>query len=433
MKKKSLYFIFTFLFLFISIKTFAYDFKVKNADGVNIYYKYSSGYPDRGDELTVEGADETSSLVIPEKVKYNGKQYIVAKIGFKAFRDRRDITSVVFPNTISEIGEEAFAFCTSLINIDCGSGEHWISTKAFDSCYNLTNVKLSDNTSSIGAFAFKECIGLASIIIPDKVKTIGTKAFKDCSNLKQITLGRGINIMQEAAFPIDLTTVISLIENPTAGNFIGLSYSYLPFTKNTYENATLFVPVGTLEKYKTQAGWNKFINIKEKTGDIPNPETKKCDTPTISYNNGKLVFSCKTEGATYNYYITDGDIHSGTGKEVNLCVTYYISVFASKPGFDDSDVANATLCWIDVDPKTEGITNSVSNVRAKAVLIQNSGHIITISGAEYDTPIFVYNMAGEMVASTRATIENKINASSLKSGEIAIVRVGEKVVKVLIK
>ena len=48
-----------------------------------------------------------------------------------------------------------------------------------------------------------------------------------------------------------------MIENPD-------SIDTGSFSDSTYNNATLYVPKGTIDKYKAQEGWEKFINIKEK-------------------------------------------------------------------------------------------------------------------------------------------------------------------------
>ena len=64
-----------------------------------------------------------------------------------------------------------------------------------------------------------------------------------------------------------------------------------------------------------------------------------CVTPTISYKNGKLSYNCETEGAICHTTITNEDIKSFDGNEIDLTVTYNISVYATKDGYFDSDVA----------------------------------------------------------------------------------------------
>ena len=72
-------------------------------------------------------------------------------------------------------------------------------------------------------------------------------------------------------------------------------------------------------------------------------------------------------GTVCQYSITDTDIKAGNGNEVQLGVTYTISVYAAKAGYENSETATATLCWIDAAPKTEGITNGIANIPAQAI------------------------------------------------------------------
>ena len=212
--------------------------------------------------------------------------------------------------------------------------------------------------------------------------------------------------------------------------------SYKTFNQNTYNNATLYVPKGTVDKYKATEGWKDFLFIEEGTGPDSGGETletKKCAMPMIGYQNGKLMFYCDTEGATCQSTITDTDITSYSSNEVQLGITYNISVYATKAGYENSDVATAALCWIDVEPKTEGITNIVSNVRARAVLIQSKGNQLTISGADEGTTVNVYDISGRPAGSAKAFAESTTINTTLRSGDIGIVKIGNKAVKVLMK
>ena len=351
----------------------------------------------------------------------------MTSIGGAAFRGCRSLTSVTIPNSVTSIEGGAFFQCSGLTSVTIPNSVTSIGEGAFYECSGLPSVTIPNSVTSIGVNAFYECSGLPSITIPNSVTT-----FYQCSGLSSVTLGNSLTSIENNAFSgVDLSVVISKIENPFVINGKGV------FTTNTLNNATLYVPVGTKEKYKATEGWKDFLFIEE--GDGPNggggdtPETKKCATPTIGYQNGKLTFNCDPEGATYQYTITDSDIKSGSGNEVQLGVTYNISVYATKTGYDNSETANATLCWIDVEPKTEGIVNGVASVRAAAVLIQSNGSALTVSGADDGTPINVYSVNGSQAGSAISQNGSASINTSLQPGSIAIVKVGEKSVKVLMK
>ena len=131
--------------------------------------------------------------------------------------------------------------------------------------------------------------------------------------------------------------------------------------------------------------------------------------------------------------IDDADIKTHYGNEVNLTATYTISVYATKSGYENSETATATLCWIDVDPKTEGITDGIANVPAQAVLIQSNGGQLNIQGINDGTLVSVYRVNGTQAGSAVSSNGSAVVGTNLQPGSIAIVKIGEKSVKVVVK
>lgn len=68
------------------------------------------------------------------------------------------------------------------------------------------------------------------------------------------------------------------------------------------------------------------------------PDTK-CRKPTLTQDGGKLKFECETQGVEFHYTINYPDRTSGTGSEAELVQTVTVSLYATKDGLDDSDVA----------------------------------------------------------------------------------------------
>ena len=460
----------TLLILMIGNKAYAQrDISVKNADGVTINYNYIND----DKELEVTAGNYQGNIVIPDEVTYMNRTRKVTSIGDEAFRECKKLTSVTIPNSVTSIGNYAFYECFSLTSVTIPNSVTSIGGRAFQACTSLTSVTLGNSVTSIGDEAFRECKNLTSITIPNSVTSIGGRAFQACTSLTSVTLGNSVtsigdeafrecknltsitipnsvtsigksafyncanltsitipnsvtSIGDEAFFNIDLPIVISLITNP-------FKIKSGTFSKNTLLNSTLYVPKGTINKYKSTEGWKDFVYIEEGDGSGSGQTTQRCEKPTISYSKGKLTFNCATSGATCKYSINDTDIKSGSGDEVKLGVTYNISVYATKSGYEDSETATATLCWIDVEPKAEGIVNGVASVRSYGVMIQASEGFFNISGLEVSTPISVYNTAGQMVGSAKAASETTIVNTTLRSGEIGIVKIGDKSVKVLMK
>ena len=189
------------------------------------------------------------------------------------------------------------------------------------------------------------------------------------------------------------------------------------------------MPDGTVDTYKATAPWSSF-------GTIISFGGKVCATPTITYANGELNFYCDTEDVKFYYEIKDEDVKSGVSNKIKLTATYYISVYAAKEGYSNSDVVTATLCWIEQHPDMEGIIDedAVMEVKAVPVLIQSQGGTITIQGAAEGTPIAIYGIDGKKYGSTIVEKDGSTTIStSLQPGSIAIVKIGERSVKVAIK
>ena len=379
----------------------------------------------------------------------------VTSIGNYAFSDCYGLTSVTIPNSVTSIGSSAFAYCYRLTSVTIGNSVTSIGNYAFAGCSGLTSITIPNSVTSIGGSAFSGCKGLTSVTIPNSVTSIGDDAFNGCSGLTSVTIGNSVTSIGDGAFRecsgltsitipnsvtsignrafegVDIPTVISLIENPFT--ITGKTSGYRTFSQNTFNNATLYVPKGTIEKYKATDGWKDFLFIEEGTGGGDTPETQKCEKPTISYENGKLTFTSETEGAVCQYSITDTDIKAGSGNEVQLGVTYNISVYAAKSGYENSKTATATLCWIDQQPKTEGITNGIANIPANAVLIQSEGGSIKVQGVDEGTQVNVYGINGTQAGSAISQSGAAIINTNLQPGSVAIVKIGRKSVKVAIK
>ena len=295
-------------------------------------------------------------------------------------------------------------------------------------CTGLTSLNIPNSVTTIGHEAFEDCSGLTSVIIGNGVTFIGGEAFDDCDNLTTVVIGSGITtILGTFSNCEKLTNFYCYAETvPTTGGYT--------FRKTNIENATLYVPAASINDYNAVEPWKNFKSIMRLDGTMPEvPKVEKCATPTIAYQKGKLTFECETEGATCRYTITDADIKSDVGNEVDLTVTYNISVYATKAGYDNSDVVTATLCWIDVTPTGENIVVGQAEVRAVPVLIESDGGVLTVKGVAEGTSVSVYDTSGRKVGSATATAQATRISTSLCNDHIGIVRIGDKAVKVAIK
>ncbi len=95
------------------------------------------------------------------------------------------LTSVVIPDSVTNIGTTAFAGCPNLTSATIGNGVTIIPNMAFYYCTSLTNVTIGSNVILIFQSAFQDC-GLTSVTIPNSVTSIGSSAFAGCTNLNAV-------------------------------------------------------------------------------------------------------------------------------------------------------------------------------------------------------------------------------------------------------
>ena len=88
-----------------------------------------------------------------------------------------DIPAELGGKPVTEIGEWAFAYCSS-----------------------LTEVTIPKSVTSIGAFAFRSCSSLTKAIIPEGVTSIGESAFQSCGSLTEVTIPKSVTSIESFAF-----------------------------------------------------------------------------------------------------------------------------------------------------------------------------------------------------------------------------------------
>ena len=110
------------------------------------------------------------------------------------------LTNIVFPNTITSLGGNAFWQCTGLKSITVPDSVTTIYDDAFVYCSGLESIKLSDNITEVYGYVFMECRNLKNVTISNKVTRIQRSAFATCTSLETFTLPDNIQQIDAAAF-----------------------------------------------------------------------------------------------------------------------------------------------------------------------------------------------------------------------------------------
>lgn len=115
------------------------------------------------------------------------KYAVVGKVGgiSNAEFAAAEIYDIVFPNTLSGIGYNAFS-SSSIRCLYIPDSYTIINNSAFSSCSKLESVRLSNNLNTLGSSVFNSCSSLSQIDIPKGVETIKTQVFAACSVLRRV-------------------------------------------------------------------------------------------------------------------------------------------------------------------------------------------------------------------------------------------------------
>lgn len=131
----------------------------------------------------------------------------------------KKIASITIPDTITSIGEGAFAGCVGLPGITIPGSVKRIEKEAFRDCRKLTSVIISDGVANIGTSVFRGCTALGSITLPDSIKAIGGWTFYECDSLNSITIPRRVKRIGHSTFA--LCSSLTSIVIPDGVNSIG--------------------------------------------------------------------------------------------------------------------------------------------------------------------------------------------------------------------
>lgn len=158
---------------------------------------------------------------------------------------KRTLKSITLPNSLVSIGNCAF---------------YWSG---------LINVTIPNSVITIDEMAFNACTSLTTFTIGNSVTSIGPGAFHFCSNLKTIR---------------SLSTIPPVLRNDC---FDGVSLT------------AIYVPKGSLETYKSAAGWSAYASIifEDITSGVDEPKNEN-NKISIFPNPIKNEFKIDFEGGS---------------------------------------------------------------------------------------------------------------------------------------
>ena len=226
------------------------------------------------------------SIKIPESV---------ISIDRSAFYGCERLTSMTIPSAVASIGEDAFRFCSSLEsfivaenNQNFTAKDDILYTKDFNTLLKCPEtkrgeLKIDELTKSISKNAFERCLGLKSVTIPKSVSSIGNNAFFDCKILSSVYC--------EWEDPVECE-----------------EQSFDVIIKH---DAILYVPKGTIEKYKAVTPWKDFVNIEEMGKSSINEINSSDDIKITTYRGIISVNGLDDNETVLVYNIAGQNVYTG--------------------------------------------------------------------------------------------------------------------------
>ena len=204
-----------------------------------------------------------SKTIIPDNV---------TSIESDAFIGCERLESLAIPANVVSIGHEAFSGCKGLTSLQIEDGAQKIevnysglsscplktlhlgrniafqsgdpSYSPFSNKKDLSSLTFGGGITTIPPYTFYGCSGLVSLTIPDNIKYISGSAFGLCSGLKSIHCK-------------------STTPPETPNEYWNLAFYCEDDYNAPYKTATLYIPKGAYEGYKSKYEWGLFENIVE--------------------------------------------------------------------------------------------------------------------------------------------------------------------------
>ena len=362
------------LLLFACIKSYSYDFEVNG-----IYYGYNSGsqtaYVTNGDQ------QYSGSVMIPASVTFNGRTLNVTSIGQKAFYRCYGVESVSLPNSVTRIESSAFEGC------------------------GLKSVNISKGVTTIGSFAFSYSY-LTKVYIPNSVTIIDGFAFQPCSQLETL-------IIEDSETPIEY-----------------LDYNTFVNSQSSEETTPKYVYIG--RDYYSQSGYLSPIPI-------------NCSNAII-LSIGKYVKRVEASSSVAKTIYSASEVPEEVEVNFNGSIYANAKLYVPTGTKEKYMVANGWKNFflieeMDIDkmwngqgnPPDNNQENNIATTRGNAILIQSCDGVVNVSGVEDGESVCIYTTSGVMVGKVKAHGGHSSIATNICSGEIAIIKIGEKSVKVVMQ
>lgn len=473
-------------------------------------------------EQAFYGCTELTSVKLPDTVQEIGNQAfaesgkltsvnlpegITSLTG--AFSGCNSLAEITLPNSLTELGNNSFGFCKSLTSVHIPDGVTQIGNSALGWCTNLKEVNIPESVTSIGHYAFA-CTAITSIVVPEGVTslsgtflackslsevklpksltTIGIETFESCSSLTSVEIPDNVTTIDSYAFSRSAIEEITIPKNVTSISKQAFQYTNLQavyslattppdgfentFGTSEYENATLYVPAGTVADYQAATAWKNFLNIQaieELTFTALSEDEKVCVVSigehstltevvipeTVVINGETYTVVAIADGAFKNSDITSVEIPATvtsigadafTGcEDITVITCKSVTPPTYESGFEQAVYAKAVL-MVPTESETLYASQSpwnlfgnintgtgIGNIAAGSLSVTVNGNQIVVGGLSENERVALYDATGVKFAEAIAINGTATFDTSVAGKTVVIVKASSKVAKFMVK
>lgn len=200
-------------------------------------------------------------IVINDTVTYEGANYAVTSMADDAFADCNQLTSIVLPLTLRNLGSAAFLRCTNLtsciipdstiteipfeafwkaglIEFRVPEGVTYIEQRSFEQMPNLQRVHLANSVKSLTSWSFYILPALQDpiyndslfVLMPDSyqgaytipagIQVIYKSAFYGCTKITSLTIPEGVKRIEHYGLMFSLNAAIKTLHLPASLEYV---------------------------------------------------------------------------------------------------------------------------------------------------------------------------------------------------------------------
>lgn len=231
-------------------------------------------------EICVTGDHIPATLIVPSRVKVGNVEYPVVAIGWDAFAyGWLSSTSIVLPESVTRIENNAFYHATNLKSIHIPTSVTTIESGAFEECNNLEIAEFGSIESlcniefgvygghGMGMYTYTanpltyahhlyiDGEEITNVVIPRSITTIKRGVFWGCNNITSVFIPATVTSIDHWAFASGPRTFIVNWQTPISIPSDAFQYEYgggIP------DGSTLYIPHGTRTAYEASEYWKDF-------------------------------------------------------------------------------------------------------------------------------------------------------------------------------